>query len=304
MARLVSLILGLGLLSSSTCYAGQSTPSRPPVIDVHTHITAEDGPRILDGLNIRYALVMGDRERWATIEGMANRHLPSLSFPCPDGVPLFFGGTKCYATGTVFPDVAWVRGEVLAGRIKAFGEVLSQFLGLAPGDSRLAPYWTLAEEFDVPFGIHMAPAPPGIAYAKSPMPRSHPEFKVALGDPLLLEEVLLRHQRLRLFVMHAGWPRLESMLALLSAHPNVYLDTGGLQSDRIVPRAGYYTYLRSLVENGFGKRIMFGSDFPDQVAMGIDAIAAADFLSAEQKADILCNNAARFLRLEMSICQP
>ena len=93
------------------------------------------------------------------------------------------------------------------------------------------------------------------------------------------------------------------MMALLYAHPHVYVDTGGLQ-DRIVPRAGYYRYLHALVENGFSKRIMFASDFPDRIAMGIDAIVAADFLSAEQKADILCNNAARFLRLEAAICRP
>jgi predicted TIM-barrel fold metal-dependent hydrolase len=102
--------------------------------------------------------------------------------------------------------------------------------------------------------------------------------------------------------MHAGWPRLDSTLALLSAHPGVHVDTGGLQSDRIVPRAGYYRYLQALVDSGFGKRIMFGSDFPDQVGMGIDAILEASFLSPNQKADILCNNAARFLRLDASIC--
>ena len=79
---------------------------------------------------------------------------------------------------------------------------------------------------------------------------------------------------------------------------------GGLQSDRIVPRAGYYRHLQGLVEAGFGKRIMFASDLPEQIETGIDAILAADFLSTEQKADILCNNAARFLRREMSICQP
>ena len=71
-----------------------------------------------------------------------------------------------------------------------------------------------------------------------------------------------------------------------------------------MPRAGYYQYLQRLVESGFGKRIMFGSDFPDQIEMGIDAILAAPFLTTEQKADILCNNAARFLRLEAGICNP
>src|SRR5438093_11753038 len=29
--------------------------------------------------------------------------------------------------------------------------------------------------------------------------------------------------------MHAGWPFLDSILALLYAHPNVYLDVGALQ---------------------------------------------------------------------------
>ena len=46
------------------------------------------------------------------------------------------------------------------------------------------------------------------------------------------------------------------------------------------------------------------SDFPDHIEMGIDAIVAAEFLTPEQKNDILCNNAARFLRLDAAICRP
>jgi len=92
------------------------------------------------------------------------------------------------------------------------------------------------------------------------------------------------------------------MIALMSVHPAVYVDVAALQSEAVVPRPAYFRYLRSLVEAGFGKRIMFGSDFPDQVGPGIDAVLAADFLSGEQKSDILCNNAARFLRLNSSLC--
>ena len=125
---------------------------------------------------------------------------------------------------------------------------------------------------------------------------------MAMGDPLLLEEVLLRHKRLRLFVMHAGWPQLDRMIALMHAHPNVYVDVAALQTQALVPRPGYYRHLRGLVEAGFAKRIMFGSDFPNQVGPGIDAVLAADFLNGEQKSDILCNNAARFLRLNPSPC--
>ena len=49
------------------------------------------------------------------------------------------------------------------------------------------------------------------------------------------------------------------------------------------------------------KRIMFGSDqmvWPDAIPVAINSIRSAPFLTAEQKRDILHDNAARFLRLE------
>lgn len=313
MPRLILMLVSLGLVFSSSFYAGertapagQATPTRPPVIDVHTHIRSRKGPAVMNALNVRYWVATSDvpgLRDWARLDTMANRYLPSLGFPCPGGRGVI-SGDPCFDVSTDFPDVTWLRREVRAGRIKAFGEILLQYMGLSPVDPRMEPYWALAEEFDLPVGIHMGPGPPGAAYESSPVPMKHPGFRMAHGDPMLLEEVLLRHKRLRLWVMHAGWPRLDSMMALLYAHPHVYVDTGGLQSDRIVPRPGYARYLQTLVENGFGKRIMFASDFPDQIETGIEAIVRADFLSPEQKADVLCNNAARFLRLDAGVCEP
>lgn len=175
---------------------------------------------------------------------------------------------------------------------------------MSPNDPQLDPYWQLAEEFDIPVAIHTGPGPAGVAYDFSTVPFKSPNYRMALGDPMLLEEVLLRHKKLRLYVMHAGWPRLEAAIALLYAHPNVYVDVAALSAERLVPRVNYHAFLRTLVDAGFGKRIMFGSDFPDQVESGVAAIVDADFLTAEQKSDILCNNAARFLRLEPSTCSP
>ena len=94
------------------------------------------------------------------------------------------------------------------------------------------------------------------------------------------------------------------MIALLHAHPAVHVDVAALQAERLVTRAAYYRHLRGLVEAGFSNRIMFGSDFPDQLDEGIDAILNATFLSETQKADILCGNAARFLRLMPTACSP
>jgi len=301
--RIVWPVVIIGLLGSTV--TGQA-PARPSVIDVHVHSTNTSPQQALErmkSLNIRFLVVSSltsDLPQWASALDAA-QFLPGLVFPCADGrAPIT--GRPCFDSGTELPDVTWLSGELKAGRIKAFGELSPQYLGLSPADSRMEPYWQLAEQFDLPVGIHMGPGPPGIAYDASPVPFKSPAYRMAMSDPLLLEEVLLRHKRLRLFVMHAGWPQLERMIALMYAHPNVYVDVAALQA--LMPRPAYYRHLRGLVEAGFGKRIMFGSDFPDQTGPGIDAIWGADFLSAEQKTDILCNNAVRFLRLNSSLCGP
>jgi len=301
--RIVLSIITVGWLGSTA--AGQA-PARPPIIDVHVHSTNTSPHQALErmkSLNIRFLVVSSltsDLPQWARALDVA-QFLPGLVFPCADGrAPIT--GRPCFDSGTELPDVTWLTGELKAGRIKAFSELSPQYLGMSPADSRMEPYWELAEQFDLPVGIHMGPGPPGIAYATSPVPFKSPAFRMAMSDPLLLEEVLLRHKRLRLFVMHAGWPQLERMIALMYAHPNVYVDVAALQSQALMPRAAYYRHLRGLIDAGFSKRIMFGSDFPDQTGPGIDAILGADFLSAEQKGDILCNNAVRFLRLDSSLC--
>jgi hypothetical protein len=282
---------------------------RPPVIDMHQH-SAQLTPKAyaqMGASNIRYVFLSGttaDLRAWAA-EADPKRYLPALVFPCETGrAPGPGAGRPCFDDTSEFPDVTWLREEIRAGRIKALGELAPQYMGISPADPRLEPYWQLAEEFDIPIGIHLGPGPPGAAYDSSPAPIKYRAFRMTAGDPLLLEEVLLRHKRLRVFIMHAGWPLLDSAIALLYGHPNVYVDVAALENPTIVPREGYHRYLRALVESGFGKRIMFGSEFTNLFGAGVDAILAAHFLSADQKADILCNNAARFLRLDNSVCAP
>ncbi len=91
----------------------------------------------------------------------------------------------------------------------------------------------------------------------------------------------------------------ERMIALMQAHPQVYVDTAAI--GWIVPRPEYYRYLELLFDAGFGKRIMFGSDqmlWPEGIAASVEAIQHPDFLTPEQKRHILYNNAARFLRMQ------
>ena len=178
------------------------------------------------------------------------------------------------------------------GRLAVLGEVTIQYSGVAADDPAFEPYLAMAEAADMPVGIHIGTGPPGAPYL------AFPKYRARLHSPLALEDPLLRHPRLRVYVMHAGWPMLDDTLALLYTHPQVYVEVGVINWSQ--PRAEFHRYLKALVDAGFGKRIMFGSDqmvWPQNIERGIDAIEAAEFLSPAQKRDIFYNNAARFLRL-------
>jgi predicted TIM-barrel fold metal-dependent hydrolase len=173
--------------------------------------------------------------------------------------------------------------------------MMNQYAGLAPSDPRLEPYWALAESLDVPVGIHVGGGP-GEPYAGSP------EFRARLQSALTLEDVLVRHPKLRLYVMHAGYPLLEDLQALLFTHPQVYVELS--MAINVETRPAFYRFLRALVEAGYGDRIMFGSDqmvWPGLIDAAVRSLNEAPFLTAQQRRDIFYNNAARFLRLSPAV---
>jgi predicted TIM-barrel fold metal-dependent hydrolase len=178
------------------------------------------------------------------------------------------------------------------GLLQVLGEVMAQYEGIAPGDERLEPYWALAESLDVPVGIHMGPGSGGDPYTDGG------RYRARSGSPLELEEVLVRHPRLRIYIMHAGYPFIDDLRALMYTHPQVYVDIAAIVSGE--PRPAFYRFLQELVDAGYGDRIMFGTDqglWPGLIEASIDVIEQATFLTKAQKRDILYNNAARFLRL-------
>ena len=193
-------------------------------------------------------------------------------------------------------DIAELRRMVKEGRVKVFAEVTQQYRGMTPSDPILEPYFALAEELDIPVAIHMGEGPPG-----GPNVESYEHYRVALGNPLLLEDVLIRHPRMRIYVMHYGSPFVDEMIALMFSYPQVYVDVA--QNNWGFPREHFNSQLKRLVDAGFSRRIMFGSDqmiWPQTIGLALKTINDAPFLSAQQKRDILYNNAARFLRLDPS----
>lgn len=187
-----------------------------------------------------------------------------------------------------FPEIGQLREAFRSGRLKGMGEIGTQYAGIAPNDSRLEPYYALAEELDLPVLIHTL----GFgAHVRG--------FRSSLGHPLGLEDVVVRHPKLRIYFENAGYPFLDEAIALMTQYPQVYADVSTITW--IIPRPAFHRYLRGLIEAGLGKRVMFGSDqmeWPETIGLAIDAVESATFLTAEQQRDIFYNNAARFLRID------
>ena len=238
-------------------------------------------------LNRRNVEVLQRRNVIAITSGDA-AHVAALHKLVPDRIiqALHFGETE-------WPTIAELRALHKAGRLQVMGEIVAQYGGTAPDSPKLEPYYALAEELDIPVGIHVGPGPPGVSYFGSP------KYRMRLSNPLALEDVLMRHPKMRLYVMHAGWPFADEMVALMFSHPQVYVDVGII--DFAWPRAEFHAYLKRLVDASMAKRIMFGSEFdrrPEAIDAAIEGIESAPFLTPEQKRDIFYNNAVRFLRLK------
>lgn len=328
----MSRVLGpvLAVLALASPLAAQKAPA--PIIDMHLHALSADanGPPPL-GLCVpaREMPTHDPAQPWApafgawlkrppcpdpmwssattedvmeqTIEILRRRNIVGVTSgppallekwkrAAPDRIiPGLWFGSDLKSTPTPQEARQWFKEK----RFLVFAEVAIQYDGDSPSDSRLEPYLAVAEELDVPMGIHVGTGPPGSPY----LPGTG-KYRARLHSPLLLEEALVRHPRLRVYIMHAGWPMLDDLLAVLYAHPQVHLDVGIISY--LLPRAEFHRYLQRIVEAGFVRRVMFGSDqmtWPAAIERALEAIDTAPFLSPEQKRDILFHNAARFLRL-------
>ena len=188
-----------------------------------------------------------------------------------------------------------VRQLVVSGQIAVLGEIALQYEGIGVSDSAYEAFFSLAEELDIPVAVHLGPGPHDVFDVR-------PDYRVAKGNPLELETVLQLHPGLRIYVMHAGWPFVESMIAIMHTYKNVYVDTAFINT--ALPKQELYYVLRRMVGAGLGERIMFGSDpHPGAIALSVqtayERIESADFLSERDKTNIFFENAIRFFRLPM-----
>lgn len=174
-------------------------------------------------------------------------------------------------------------------KFSVFGELGLQYKGKTLADPEFAPYIAICERLRIPVTLHTGQSAPNTPYTCCP------KFTISSGKPLTVEEVLKKHPKLKIQMMHMGHPFLEEMKAIMNVYPQVYVDIAPM--NWVLPVEEFYSYLKALMIAGFGKRIMYGTDqmaWPDAITLAVTNTENAPFLTEEQKQDIFYNNAARF----------
>ncbi len=189
-----------------------------------------------------------------------------------------------------------LRKQHKNGQLQVIAEMSPFYRGIKADDPSQLPYFKLAEELGIPVGFHVFPGGPNNGFHA--LPERLGGMRTYNANPLQLEDVIVKFPNLKIYIMHGGWPYVEDVKALMYAHANVYVDIAVI--NWILPKKELYNYLISLIDAGFGDRIMFGTDqmvWPQTIDVAIETINSAKFLTLKQKEDIFYNNAARFLQL-------
>lgn len=223
----------------------------------------------MDRYNVVQAVVSGDKDSvLAWTDESQDRFVTGIQISRPDEIT--------YAD---------LERLLRSGRVQVLGELSLQYEFVPIDDESVDPMLSLAHELDIPVHVHVA----GLGGSE--------DFPIHLGNPLRLAKVMAKYPGLRVYLENAAFPFLEEVTSLMYQYPTVYAEVSTIL--HLIPRPVAYRYLKGLIENGLGKRVMYGSDqmvWPEVIGETIEAIEEADFLTDEEKRDILYNNAARFLR--------
>jgi len=318
-SRLPEFLCCAVLLTSVSFAQNADAAQLPPVLDVHVHAMDANFPGIAPMCPNTSKFTASDPKGKEEPFGWVKEPCTPALYPSAPGeymkdvlaemerlnvTAVVFGDPqsvqkwKDAAPNRVIPGTAFSNGMTPGQRVpvdelrqlfttggfKVMGEIGLQYEGLSPSDPSVDQYFALAEELDIPVAIHMGTGGSGRANV------TMPKFRGSMGDPLLLEGLLARHPKLRVQVMHAGYPMIDNMLTV----------AGLIWS---YPIKEVNRYIERLVDAGFEDRVMFGTDqllWPKLMAYSISIIQNADYLTTGQKRDILYNNAARFLRMDTS----
>lgn len=180
-------------------------------------------------------------------------------------------------------------------KIQVWGEFIPMFNGMTLADEGFAPYLRICEREGIPIALHTGRGPTHIQ-------NRYPKFRLALGDPMHIEPVLIKYPKLKVYLMHAGIPFYENTLALMDQYPQVYAGLGWVLFSYLkTTQHQVEDFLKKIKRYDMVDRVMFGSDcmyWPDELENSIKRLDSFEFLDEQDKRKIFYENAVQFFELD------
>jgi len=299
-----TLIILLLILLSTNVLVGQSK-----IIDMHIHSYAESDFQEKNNTSDYYGtpgsssaeeLRLGtfeEFEKWNIVKAVVSGIPESVEeWASKDSVQRIIRGILVLHPNDYNLDSVKFEQMVKDKEIEVFGEIGAYYSGTTLSDDIWQPYLRICEKYDIPVAVHTGGGEPGGTYSWSPNAR------LRLGDPYLIEDVLVKYPKLRIYLMHNGgeeWH--EHALRLMAYYPQLYTDIAVMLWVEPNTQRTVTDFLKNAQHAGYLDRVMFGSDqmaWPYAIGKSIDFLNSLDFLTEEDKEGIFYNNAARFLRLD------
>ncbi|MEP0264269.1 amidohydrolase family protein [Dokdonia sp.] len=312
MKNIVSKIIALFLIFTTSSIVAQNNIDEflknQPIIDMHFHITK--GYADNEIYNQRKVNIDSARIDWIIEDYNKNNVVLALGGGTLKYAEMYVETDSLFWGGLVFPCMKTVEQDepcykeffnelelreiYKTGKLKILGESMFNYYGIPPTDKRLEPYWKIAEEFNIPIGIHADIGPPPERVNNEERPNYNPVF----ANPELLKPILEKHPNLKIYLLHYGGGYSEQAIELMKLYPQIYCEVSAVSL--FMPKEIWEPNVKKLFSEGLGNRLMFASDYFGTVRKHIEIIYNIDWLTEKEKRDIYYNNAARFLNLSES----
>ena len=261
--------------TSDDYWGGQSLNGveSPNAVDLHLKQTIDQ----MNKYNIKFSVVSGSIKSVEKYVKADSRFIPG------------YADTEQLIPITEFEQL------IKDGKLKVFGEVSGVYYGRTLNDSIYAPYLKVCEKYNIPVAYHTGGGPPMTPY------NCCPKFRISLGDPFLIEDVLIRYPKLQVYLMHGGENFFENTVRMMKMYTHLYIDLGVLLwVDPFVNE--YAIRLLKLAKQGnVLDRVMFGSDqmvWPGAISKSVQFLNSQPFLTDQEKNMILYDNAKVFFKLK------
>jgi Predicted metal-dependent hydrolase of the TIM-barrel fold len=283
-------------------------PAAVRAIDVHVHVSIDSTGRTASPPALREALAAyfkspePPRDVDATAAYYRERNLGAVVFTvdattnlehAPNSIDELVEGARRNADVLIpFGSVDPLQGEAAvdeARRQASLGVRGFKFhptvQGFDPSADAYIPLWECIEQLGLPVLVHTGQTGVG---AKLPGGWG---FRLALSNPMLLDDVAARHPDLQVILAHPSVPWQDEAISIATHKGNAWIDLSGWSPKYFAPNLvrAARTYLND--------KVLFGSDFPALTPeRWLDDFAGLEFPD-EAVARILKDNAVRLLGL-------